>query len=60
MKGKSVMQINQATMIEAMQQYFDKQLTTTHTVKSVIKDTNVYGSIDSFVVEFSEVEEVQS
>ncbi len=59
MKGKTTIQINQATMVEAIQQYFDKQLASAHTVKSVLKDKNVYSDAEGFVVEFCEVEEVQ-
>ena len=54
MKGQAVITINQATMLEAMQQYFDKQLATTHRVTEVKKDSNTYAAADSFIVSFSE------
>lgn len=55
MKGNNTLSINQATMIEAMQMYFDAQLAMKQTVLSVSKDTSNYSSADAFLVSFSEV-----
>lgn len=53
MKGVNVISINQATMVEAMQLYFDAQLATKQLVVSVKKDGTKYGSCDEFTVEFN-------
>lgn len=56
MKGRNVITINQATMLEAMQRYFDEQLTAGHTVKRVSKDATVYSQEESFVIDFGDSE----
>jgi hypothetical protein len=50
MKGAITVKLNQATMVEAMQQYFDTQLAKPHMVKIVRRTSETVG-IDSFEVE---------
>ena len=66
MKGLTTIEINQATMVEAMQQYFDAQLKEPHVVKTVKKasssssSTGGYAASDSFEVEFKDKPEAAS
>lgn len=60
MKGRLSIAMNQATMVDAMQQYFDKQLTAPHTVQNVKRDPSSYSEPEGFIVEFSETEPTQS
>jgi len=55
MKGNNTVTINQATMIEAMQLYFDAQLKTPHTVVDVKKNPNDYSGVEGFIVSFGEL-----
>lgn len=52
MRGNNTIKINQATMIEAVQGYFDLQMKG-HVVLSVKKDTQ-YSSSEGFEVEFTD------
>lgn len=60
MKGGNSLSINQSTIIEAMQMYFDAQLSTKQIVKSVKKDTSKYAGCDEFIVDFCDTEETTS
>lgn len=54
MKGQITIKLNQATMVEALQQYFDAQLKTSHAVKNVRKDSAASHGADTFEVELEE------
>lgn len=57
MRGINTLFINQATMIEAMQLYFDQQLSTKQKVIGIELDKDtVYGQPSGFVVSFSDEE----
>lgn len=56
MKGQATIKLNQATMVEALQQYFDAQFKTPHVVTSVRKDSAPSHGADTFEVELEEVQ----
>lgn len=52
MKGLTTITINQATMLTAIQQYMDTQLTTPHVVKNVKRSSNTtYSGGDEYEIE---------
>lgn len=62
MKGSTEIKVNQATMVEALQQYFDGVLTKDHKmiVTEVVRDpANSYGGVtDNFIVRLGDPAEV--
>jgi hypothetical protein len=55
MKGNNTIDMNGATMIEAVQMYLDSQFTGKHTVKSVKAKTGGYNDV-GFEIEIVEIE----
>lgn len=53
MLGRNTITLNQATVIEALQEYFDKRYTPKIKVASVLKNNSSNGSTHEFDVELS-------
>lgn len=57
MKGRNTIQINQATMVEAIQYWLKREMVTAPTVLSVTKDTRYTIGADIYNVEVETPEE---